>query len=89
MVYNHYFLALSFFFFFFIGSTCTIYIYIYMYIIMRFFKKIKIWRLRVAILMVPCVTDVEIRQFWMKNLIEVPSSYFPITQVTIYGKKKN
>jgi hypothetical protein len=38
--------------------------------------------------MVPSVANVEIRQFWMEKLMEVPSPSFSTTQVPRMKKKK-
>jgi hypothetical protein len=43
----------------------------------------------VAILMVSCVTDVKISQFWTKKWTEVPSPSFSIAQVLPMKKMKN
>jgi hypothetical protein len=51
-------------------------------------KIIYIWQLRVAILMVLCVANVKIRQFWMEKLTDVLFLSFSTTQVSPMKKMK-
>jgi hypothetical protein len=51
-------------------------------------KIIYIWQLRVAILMVLCVANVKIRQFWMEKLTDVLFLSFSTTQISPMKKMK-
>jgi hypothetical protein len=52
-------------------------------------KKIYIWQPRVTILMVSCVANVEIHQFWAEKWTEVPFPSFLIAQVPPMKKNEN